>query len=98
MQQRPDLKVSQADCARATAQRTSRCVLVANQACDPSLTARTDSSATSKTLAIPELLEQILIRLDIRTLHIVQRVCKTWRSALQSKSLQRRMFRIHDSA
>jgi hypothetical protein len=54
------------------------------------------SPATCKALAIPELLEHILLRLDIKTLHIAQGVCKDWHKALESKHLQKRMFQIHD--
>ncbi|KAK5698009.1 hypothetical protein LTR97_006969 [Elasticomyces elasticus] len=48
---------------------------------------------TAKVLALPELLENILLRLHVKDLLFAQRVCKTWKQVIEgSPSIQRSLF------
>jgi hypothetical protein len=49
-------------------------------------------SARDQVLALPELLELILLEVPMRDLLLVQRECKTWQNAAQSKLIQRKLF------
>lgn len=50
-------------------------------------------SSVAKVFAIPELQEQVLIRLDMKTLLLAQRVSKQWQINIQSTtSLQKKLF------
>ncbi|KAK5677258.1 hypothetical protein LTS10_010447 [Elasticomyces elasticus] len=47
----------------------------------------------SQALAIPELLENILLRLHTRDLLFAQKVCKTWKQVMEnSPNIQRALF------
>lgn len=51
------------------------------------------ATAAQRTLGIPELLEVVLSRVDVKTLLLAQRTCRTWRQVIQeSKTLRQSLF------
>lgn len=56
----------------------------------------TESSAASKTVGIPELLESILVHADLKSLFVFQRVSKTFQATInRSRRIRQAMFLEH---